>query len=95
MSQLTLSFVPPLGTLCVAAGLVAQDDLDFCLALQAQIGDGTPIGEILLLHNYLSARDLARMVKQQEALRRTFCDPLNDSVPPPHGERLLAFDVSR
>jgi hypothetical protein len=70
MSQPTLSNVPLLGTLCVAAGLISQDDLDFCLALQRQTDDGTPIGEILLLHNYLSARDLARITLQQQVLRR-------------------------
>ncbi len=64
--------VPLLGALCVAAGLVAQDDLDFCVALQHQTDDGTPIGQMLLLHNYLSTRDLARMVTQQHHLRRTF-----------------------
>jgi hypothetical protein len=69
MSHLTPSNVPLLGTLCMAAGLVSQDDLDFCLALQRQTDDGTPIGEILLLHNYLSARDLARITLHQQVLR--------------------------
>jgi hypothetical protein len=68
----TISSIPLLGALCVAAGLVAQDDLDACIALQQQTGDGTPIGQILLLHGYLSAPDLARMVAQQQHLRRLF-----------------------
>jgi hypothetical protein len=69
MSHHTPSNVPLLGTLCVVAGLISQDDLDFCLALQRQMDDGTPIGEILLLHNYLSARDLAWITLQQQVLR--------------------------
>jgi hypothetical protein len=80
MSQPNLSQVPLLGALCVAAGLVSQEDLDFCLALQAQTSDGTPIGQILVLHNYLTERDLARMVAQQQNFRRMFCVTLDQSL---------------
>jgi hypothetical protein len=82
MTQPTLLRVPLLGALCVAAGLVAQADLDACVALQRQTGDGTPIGQILLLHNYLSARDLVRMVVQQQNLRRTFAVTLGTTAAP-------------
>ncbi len=79
MSQPTRSGVPFLGALCLAAGLVSQEDLDACLALQRQTDDGTPIGQILLLHNYLSVRDLTRMVIQQQSFRRTLCVRLGES----------------
>jgi hypothetical protein len=72
MNQHNHSSIPLLGALCVAAGLVSQEDLDACLALQQQTNDLTPIGQILLLQGYLSASDLARMVAQQQHIRRLF-----------------------
>jgi hypothetical protein len=86
MHHPNLASIPLLGALCVAAGLVSQDDLDTCLALQHQTDEGTPIGQILLLHGYLSAHDLARMVAQQQHIRRAFAvtrgAPAAASAPP-------------
>ncbi len=79
MSQPTLSSVPLLGALCIAAGLISQADIEECLTLQTTIYPGTPIGQILVLKGYLSQLDLARMVAQQQSFRRTFCATLEDS----------------
>lgn len=69
----TLSGVPLLGALCVTAGLVSSAEIEHCLHLQRTTYPGTPIGQILVLEGYLSQPDLARMVAQQQAFRRSFC----------------------
>jgi hypothetical protein len=85
--------VPLLGALCVAEGLVAQEQLDICLALQRSTYSGTPLGQILRHQGYLSEANLARMVAQQNAFRREFRaaldrqmlvprTPASDSAPP-------------
>ncbi|HEU5097949.1 MAG TPA: hypothetical protein VFU22_02820 [Roseiflexaceae bacterium] len=73
MSQPVLANIPLLGALCVAAGLVTEAQLEACLQLQKTAYHGTPIGQILVLHSYLSQPDLARMVAQQQSFRRTVC----------------------
>jgi hypothetical protein len=83
MSQSTLSRVPLLGALCVAAGLVAQAEVEECLKLQPTSYPGTPIGQILVLKGYLSQVDLARMVARQQSFRRTFCATLEDAFAQP------------
>jgi hypothetical protein len=82
MSQPVLANIPLLGALCVAAGLISQAQLEDCLQLQQTTYHGTPIGQILVLHGYLSQPDLARMVAQQQAFRRTFCHAIeqNDAL---------------
>jgi len=90
MSQPTLSRVPLLGALCVAAGLVAQADVEVCLALQLTIYPGTPVGQILVLKGYLTQLELARMVAQQQSFRRTFCVTLEDAFAQPGDERVQA-----
>ena len=79
MTQPSLSSVPLLGALCVAAGLVAQADVEECLALQQTSYPGTPIGQILVLKGYLTQLELARMVAQQQQFRRMFCVSLEQS----------------
>jgi hypothetical protein len=79
MSQPVLANIPLLGALCVAAGLVSQGQLEQCLQLQQTTYHGTPIGQILVLHGYISQPDLARMVAQQQAFRRTFCQAIEQN----------------
>lgn len=79
MSHPALANIPLLGALCVAAGLVSQAQLEDCLQLQKTTYQGTPIGQILVLHGYISQPDLARMVAQQQAFRRTFCQALEQN----------------
>jgi hypothetical protein len=94
MNHPSLSSVPLLGALCVAAGLVAQADVETCFRLQKTNYPGTPIGQILVLKGYLTQLELARMVAQQQSFRRTFCvtidqsfatngDETPDAAPPP------------
>jgi hypothetical protein len=86
MSQPNLSGVPLLGALCVAAGLVSQEDVEICSALQQTIYSGTPIGQILVLKGYLTQLELARMVAQQQNFRRMFCATLDQSLAPKDDE---------
>ena len=87
MSQPTLSGVPLIGALCVAASLVAQADIEECLRLQQTSYPGTPIGQILVLKGYLTQLELARMVAQQQSFRRTFCATLDQSFAQSSDER--------
>jgi hypothetical protein len=80
MSEPTLSNVPLLGAMCVAAGLIDQEAIEECLTLQQMVYRGTPIGQILVLKGYLSQLDLARMVGQQQSFRRAFCATLDSSL---------------
>jgi hypothetical protein len=79
MSQPVLANIPLLGALCVAAGLVSQSQLEECLQLQQTTYHGTPIGQILVLHGYIAQPDLARMVAQQQAFRRSFCQAIEQN----------------
>ncbi len=78
MNHPNLSSVPLLGALCVAAGLVSQENIAQCLTLQHSHYPGTPIGQILVLKGYFSQTDLARMVAQQQSFRRTLSAALDD-----------------
>ena len=62
----TLTSVPLLGALCVAAGLVTHEEVEECFALQHTSYPGTPIGQILVIKGYLTQIELARMVAQQQ-----------------------------
>lgn len=90
MSQPSLSSVPLLGALCVAADLVSQADVEACFTLQQTIYPGAPIGQILVLKGYLTQLELARMVAQQQSFRRMFCVTLDQSFAQPGDERAPA-----
>jgi hypothetical protein len=80
MNQSTLSRVPLLGALCVAADLVSQEAIEECFRLQQTSYPGTPIGQILVVKGYLTQLELARMVAQQQHFRRLFCTTLDNRL---------------
>jgi hypothetical protein len=82
----TLSSVPLLGALCVAAGLVTHEEAEECFALQHTSYPGTPIGQILVIKGYLTQLELARMVAQQQNFRRVFCTTLDNQLAQAGGE---------
>jgi hypothetical protein len=81
MPTTTLSGIPLLGALCVAAGLVSQAQLARCVQLQIHMYPGTPIGRIMVLQSYCTEPDIARMVAQQQAFRRAFCAAIEHASP--------------
>lgn len=80
MSESLLSNIPLLGALCVAAGLVSQEDFEECLTLQQTIYRGTLIGQIMVIKGYLSQYELARVVAQQQSFRRTICAAIENTL---------------